>query len=669
MAKTGQLHSAAQAEVLLLLEGRAWEYDRLTDLARQIQEENDRVTLGTVGATSDAALLARACTPSLIELLEALESFKTVHSVYRNSLNLTVWSAESVVMGKPQEASRLIRVVIDSLRAHQEWREDLFTEAQSITSDLLKQFKDDEQSLKKIERLEAYLGSLKRTGSRIQETLAVINDPSLPLKIEYATESLRMEYDEHSKNLAVRQRVQLVLMVGAAVYAALILFRLRRISRSMAKLNESLETRVEERTQELTSERLLLSSLIADLPSNVYWKDPSGIYLGCNDAFADLLQLESPDSIVGLSDNELPWSEASLTQKLEAEKQALFSSKNSDSGKSTIELADGVQHEVIAAMTQLRDHDGGVRGIVGVYTDVTELNRLRDRLQQSEKLESIGQLAAGIAHEINTPMQCVASNVEFLGDCQRRLFPFVQELHSTLLSAADTLPERADELREMAEKARLGFILEQAPAAVNETEDAAKRVIEIVRAMKVMSHPGTQAKAELDLNELIRNAAAISRNRWKYAAELDLELDDSMPMVMGLSAELSQVVLNLIVNAADAIVEKHGENGPKGRIVVRTLKEEDTVTLEVEDTGGGIPEEIRRQLFDPFFTTKEVGKGTGQGLAITYDIVTNKHGGTVDVFTTVGEGSCFVVVLPLQHAQTDRPGEESTAAGPQTVSS
>lgn len=168
--------------------------------------------------------------------------------------------------------------------------------------------------------------------------------------------------------------------------------------------------------------------------------------------------------------------------------------------------------------------------------------------------------------------------------------------------------------------------------------------------MKAMSHPGTKAKVSTNINELIRNAAAISRNRWKYVAEMELLFEEPLPDVQALPAELSQVFLNLIVNAADAIVEKCGENPSElGTITVRTFSKADGVCIDVHDTGSGISDEVRHRIFDPFFTTKDVGKGTGQGLAIAYDLIVNKHHGRITIDPAPNKGATFSVWLPCRY--------------------
>jgi signal transduction histidine kinase len=268
---------------------------------------------------------------------------------------------------------------------------------------------------------------------------------------------------------------------------------------------------------------------------------------------------------------------------------------------------------------------------------------------QGQKLESIGQLAAGIAHEINTPMQFVYDNIEYLGDAADKLFRVVEAYQRNLQGTGPHRPwqERLAEVNRVIEETRFAQIREQIPAAIQESREGIERVIAIVRAMKEFSHPGQEEKVGVDLNNAVCSTMTISRNRWKYVAELELDLDPDLPTLACVPAEINQVLLNLVVNAADAIVAKLGENSEqKGFILVRTLHDSDNVYIEVSDTGCGIPAQVRNRIFDPFFTTKEVGKGTGQGLAICYNIVVNKHCGRFDVESKVGEGTKFRVTMP-----------------------
>jgi two-component system NtrC family sensor kinase len=312
----------------------------------------------------------------------------------------------------------------------------------------------------------------------------------------------------------------------------------------------------------------------------------------------------------------------------------------------------GIDNTIVPVAISTSEFEiANMRRFTVTLRDMSEQKQLQRELYQAQKLESIGQLAAGIAHEINTPMQCVSGNVEFLRNCYERLFQVLDNYQEYLEGPELSWLERKHTMDQLKEQCHYDHIREQAPPAIEEAADAVQKVIEIVRAMKAMSHPGTQEKVLTDVNELIRSATTISRGRWKYAAELELNLDPRLPHIMALPAELNQVMLNLIVNAADAVMDKIGEDrSGDGAITIRTRDDSDGVLIEVEDTGTGIPDDVKQRIFDPFFTTKDVGKGTGQGLAITYDAVVNKHGGRISVDSVPGVGTMFSVWLPKDDA-------------------
>lgn len=305
---------------------------------------------------------------------------------------------------------------------------------------------------------------------------------------------------------------------------------------------------------------------------------------------------------------------------------------------------------------------GGEWLFTGLLSDITERKALEGQLVQSRKMESIGSLAAGVAHEINTPMQYVNGNIEFLKNAYEKVFLVVDAFNNNLELPEKSWEERKSTLMKMMEDNHFEKLRRQTPEAIDEAFEGIQRVIEIVRAMKVMAHPGGKDKTMFDLNELVRNTVTISRNSWKYAVELELDLQEPLREMAGFPSDLRQVVLNLIVNAADAIVECNGkETGKLGALVIRTSEQNDVIKIEVTDSGCGVPEEIRERVFDPFFTTKEVGKGSGQGLAITYDIVVNKHGGSIDLQSELGVGTTFVVTLPREDKPLPKNKSEQSA--------
>jgi len=271
----------------------------------------------------------------------------------------------------------------------------------------------------------------------------------------------------------------------------------------------------------------------------------------------------------------------------------------------------------------------------------------------SQRLESIGQLAAGIAHEINTPLQYVGDSLCFVKDAFGSLVLTVAD-HRRMVAAARCGPV-PDDVLEAAERSieerDLDYVQDSVPKALQSATDGIARVAEIVRAMKQFSHPGAQEMAPDDLNETIRTTVTVARNEWKYVAELTADLDPELPPVRCRAGEVRQVLLNLIVNAAHAIADVVGKDGGKGRIVVSTRSAGPWAEIRVGDTGSGIPEAIRHRIFDPFFTTKEVGRGTGQGLAIVHGIVVTGHGGSISFETETGRGTTFVVRLPIDRPQ------------------
>lgn len=281
--------------------------------------------------------------------------------------------------------------------------------------------------------------------------------------------------------------------------------------------------------------------------------------------------------------------------------------------------------------------------------DVTDQRNLQAQLSQSQKLESIGQLAAGIAHEINTPTQYVSDNIRFLKRATESLIE-TAKYQESLAGKLSSLPggeEISEETAALHRKLDFEYLVEQIPLAISQSLDGLARVTSIVRAMKEFSHPDGTASA-IDLNHAIESTISVSRNEWKYVADLDAELDPGLPNVTCHAGEINQVVLNLLVNAAHTIGDVVQGSGEKGRIVVRTRSlGSDEVEITISDTGGGIPEEVRSKIFDPFFTTKEVGKGTGQGLSIAHNIVVKHHGGKIDFTTEMGKGTSFRVVLPV----------------------
>jgi PAS domain S-box-containing protein len=302
------------------------------------------------------------------------------------------------------------------------------------------------------------------------------------------------------------------------------------------------------------------------------------------------------------------------------------------------------------------DRDGKVI-LQATARDITERKRteqdratLEVQLRHAQKLEAIGQLAAGIAHEINTPTQYISDNTRFVQEAFRDVKPAIEQCHRLLEAVKQNAvtEQMVREVEEAMQTADLDYLLAEVPKAVQQSLDGLHRVAKIVQAMKEFSHPGSESKTAVDLNRAIESTITVARNEWKYVAELVTDFDPELPPVPCLPGEFNQVILNVLINAAHAIADVvgHGENG-KGKITVSTRRVGDSVEVRISDTGTGIPEAVRSKIFEPFFTTKSVGKGSGQGLAIARSVVVGKHGGSLTFETEMGQGTTFIIRLPL----------------------
>jgi signal transduction histidine kinase/Na+-transporting methylmalonyl-CoA/oxaloacetate decarboxylase gamma subunit len=294
------------------------------------------------------------------------------------------------------------------------------------------------------------------------------------------------------------------------------------------------------------------------------------------------------------------------------------------------------------------ENTGQHKVLRGMMLDVTDQRRLENDLAQAQKLESVGRLAAGVAHEINTPVQFVSDSVHFVREAMDDLAGIVDKYRDLRnATQSGTGVEAAAKAAEDAEdEADLDYILENAPVALDRARDGLGRVAAIVRSMKEFAHPDRKEMAQADINQAVSSTLIIAANEYKYVAEVETQFAE-LPLVNCYAGEINQVVLNLIVNAAHAIGDVVKGTPDKGRIKVTTRVVDGSVEIAIGDTGKGIPVEVRSRIFDPFFTTKEVGKGTGQGLAIAHAVIVDKHGGALHFETEVGKGTTFYIRLPI----------------------
>jgi PAS domain S-box-containing protein len=380
----------------------------------------------------------------------------------------------------------------------------------------------------------------------------------------------------------------------------------------------------------------------------IFQSTPDGRTLSVNPAMASIYGYDSPEEMAA--------------HNTDIARQAYVDPKRREELKFFMEKLGGVQNFEFEALRRNGDkfwismnavairENGVIVRYEGMIQDITERNALRDQLLQAQKLESIGQLAAGIAHEINTPTQYIGDNVRFLKDAFQDIGSLLTKYECMLQAAKDNSlsGETIQQVAAVAGSTDTAYLLEEIPKAIDQTLEGVTRVAAIVGAMKEFSHPDTKEKVPLDLNHAINSTITVARNEWKYVSNVETNYDPSLPPVSCLPGEFNQVILSLIVNAAHAISDVVKKNGgqEKGKITVQTKNYPDCIEIRVQDTGTGIPEKVRSRIFDPFFTTKQIGKGTGQGLSIARSVIVDKHGGSLHFETEEGQGTTFIIRLP-----------------------
>lgn len=322
---------------------------------------------------------------------------------------------------------------------------------------------------------------------------------------------------------------------------------------------------------------------------------------------------------------------------------------NIQRGKMVCSKKDGSQYTLQYNIAPIIDEQGN-RNYVSVISDVSQNELMEQQNRQAQKLEAIGSLAAGIAHEINTPTQYVGNNLLFI----KKEFDSIIELikkSQTLIAQAQTVGSFVgliEKLHQEEEKSDMKYLAQEIPKAIDESLEGIGRVTKIVQAIKEFSHPSMDEKTMVDLNQAIDTTITVSHNEWKYVADLIPHYEKNLPTVVCSPGEINQVILNLITNAAHAIKEQITKGVyAKGLIEIFTVANEKSVEIHVKDNGGGIPVEYREKVFNPFFTTKPVGMGTGQGLSISYKVIVNKHNGMLFFDTEIGKGTTFTISLPV----------------------
>ncbi|MCP4677224.1 MAG: PAS domain S-box protein [Deltaproteobacteria bacterium] len=310
---------------------------------------------------------------------------------------------------------------------------------------------------------------------------------------------------------------------------------------------------------------------------------------------------------------------------------------------------DELKKSFIYSAAPVRDSNGDIKSIICAIKDISERKGLEKQLSRAKKLKAIGQVAAGVAHEINTPMSYIGNNTRFLKDAFKGLSDVLvkYEEMKRVAERAFVSWNLMEELDRVIEEADLEYLMEEIPGAIDQSLEGITRVSKMVQTMKDLAYPGDETRTRMDIKSAIEAILAVTYNEWRCVAEIDADFDPNLPMIRCFPGEINQALLNIIVNAAHAVGEKEYCNEVKGKISIRTSQIDNQAKIRISDNGNGIPEEIRKRVFDPLFTMKEIDNEVGQGLAVAHSTVVDNHNGTIEIESKEGEGTTVVVNLPL----------------------
>ena len=408
---------------------------------------------------------------------------------------------------------------------------------------------------------------------------------------------------------------------------------------------QSLESTVGSQQAELENAQADAEQLIESISNILISLDPDGRVCRWNPSAVDAFGIPTSEAVGNrLEDLPIEWTEESQVAALRW-----------NEGRDTNAVAEvkfckaGGESHILDFHTFEIPGSSQRNGVLLLGNDVTHERLLQAQLDQAQRLESVGQLAAGVAHEINTPMQYIGDNVRYIAktvDKLEHLLPCLPAMVDAQISDADLLNLRK-ELADSIPVRKVRSSLKQIPGALQDSIEGVEAVSRIVKAMKEFCHPGGDEMSRIDLNHVLESTVTVARNEWKYIANVETQFEDSLPPISGLPSELNQAFLNIIVNASHAIGDRVArEDIEKGFILIKTQAHPDFVEVVIEDNGGGIPEHAREKVFEPFFTTKDVGKGTGQGLAIAHSVIVQKHGGQIWFDVKEDTGTTFHIHLP-----------------------
>jgi len=668
-----QLDSDLGKGVLASRYGLVNQYDALTqgnaDLDASRVELRSLLSVAIAQDATSAPAIARL-EQALVKLRSDVELFKTQNSVLKNSLFYLPVAGEALSDGL--------------MREHSAGAAEAREQVQTLVGSTLVYNLLHTGTLR--ESLTSQQAALDAAGSTVAEplrsqfsqflkharTVTVQQDLVDPLvarisagDLSRAAADVETLCDSHLEREAARAnryRSALLLLV------ALLLAGLCAVGFKLRRLYATLEQQVLERTRTLAEEKLALqaaeqgarlneariNAIIAGAREGIVRLGTDGRARSWNPAAALMFEAPcpGPDSQSFVACAVLPEAQQAFLAWL---------SRVDTNGR--IDQADYWHESLLVSSTNriftaecsIARRDPRIDDEITLFVrDVSLAKQLEAELRQAQKLESVGRLASGIAHEINTPIQFVSDSCFFVRESFVALFRLVRGYADLLDAAArgGAVTDMRCAAAQLEDEADLAYLLTSVPKSIETMGEGLMRVAELVAGMKTFAHPDQKEKVMVDLNHALRSTLVIARNEYKYVADLETDLVD-LPLVLCHAGEINQVILNILVNAAHAIGDRVLGSEQRGRIAVRSRVDGEAVLISISDTGSGIPAEVQARIFDPFFTTKEVGRGTGQGLAIARSVVVDKHGGDLSFETESGKGTTFHIRLPIRACSAD----------------
>lgn len=593
---------------------------------------------------------------SLAQLVKEQESsidqFKTDFSVYRNArliklqLISEIWYSEPHVPIWDKKLSELELALLKGNRV--EGGEQHHSEVERIIEELLL-IATNSQTKESLNFINIHHNNASKYYSLIKSNMVVFlnNHENIIEYIAKNKENLINQYKEVRNSTIKYTYASIVMTIFILLYGAWQAIRAIKYSREVEKQKENLETTVKQRTSELETREAFFRGITETATDPIFLVDQSN-HIG----FVN----EATEKVFGYKSLELLGRPISLLLPSVSNMEGLIAETG---GEITGKTNDDKTLSLKVSVSKI-DLVGGLKHYTCIVHDLTDIKSLEKELATSQKLEAVGQLAAGIAHEINTPSQFISDNLLFMKESVDELFDLVGDLDT--IFEEDKKEIIYKKYQELIEQADVGFLKEEIPSALDQSYDGINRIAKIVRAMKDYAHPGESMEVS-DINHAIQSTITISKSEWKYLAELETDFANDLPLVECVVSDINQVVLNMVVNAAHAIGEKYEDSENKlGKICVSTACAGENILITIEDNGNGMPEHIQAKVFDPFFTTKSVGKGTGQGLSIAHNIIVNKHGGELSLESKQGEGTKFYIYVPIKQKQQEENAELNNVA-------